>query len=163
MRMHMIVPAAAAALLAAAAPALARGQATASAVAVAPGPDGTIVTNVDDSHGKTDRLIILERHGAGPDGLAAGERRKVRVYSMNDANLADCADHPFVDRSSADGRERTKIVLCTRGEEVSSEDRSARLEHVLERIQHMDGLSDASKERVTAALRGAIEELRNSH
>jgi len=27
----------------------------------------------------------------------------------------------------------------------------------------MDGLSDATKERVTAALRGAIDELHNSH
>jgi hypothetical protein len=106
------------------------------------------------------RVIILTDRDHRPADGADGHR--VRVLSMNGDGEIDCgADHRVIERSSPDGHEHSKIVLCGRTD-LSTEERSARLEHVLERIQHMDGLSDASKERVAAALRGAIEELRTT-
>jgi hypothetical protein len=149
MAMRMIVPAAAAAMLAAAAPALARGD----------GEDNALRDR------ETSRIIIVTDKDRGRHIEAQGEAGgRVHVYSLDrDALIACGDDRRVIERSSPDGHDRTKVVLCTRGAELSAEDRSVRLEHVLERIQHMDGLSDSSKERVTAALRGAIEELRNTH
>ena len=138
----------------------AAAAALAVAVPASAGTDeGTALRDRD-----TARIIVLtdEHRDGRPEGARAGDH--VRVYSLDRDHLVDCgADRRIIERSSPDGHEHSKVVLCTRGEEVSAEERSARLEHVLERIQHMDGLSDSSKERVTAALRGAIEELRNAH
>ena len=109
-------------------------------------------------------IVMTDRHhaeGEADDQLRPG--RRFRVYGGNGAEMIDCGgDRHVTERSSPDGHERTKVVICG-NTQLSAEARSERLEHVLERIQHMDGLSDASKERVTAALRGAIEELRNTH
>ena len=111
-----------------------------------------------------DRVIVMtDRHRVSGNEGQLPEGRRFRVYGGNGEEMGDCgADRHVVDRSSPDGHERTKVIICGHTE-LSAEERSARLEHVLERIQHMDGLSDASKDRVTAALRGAIEELRNTH
>jgi hypothetical protein len=128
------------------APAFARG-----------GPEDTVVTGDDNA-----RVIILTDRHHGPAEGAPADGRRIRVYGLNgDGEIACGADHRVIERSSPDGHEHSKVVLCGHTE-LSAEERSARLEHVLERIQHMDGLSDSSKERVTAALRGAIEELRSS-
>jgi hypothetical protein len=135
-----------------------------AAPAFAAGQDGT-TTTVRDRDGQAERVIVLtDRHGQhGPDDAAAESDRRVRVFSMGDGHMADCgADHPaLVDRGSADGHERTRVVLCGH-RELSAADRSVQLEHVLDRVQHMDGLSDSSKERVTAALREAIDQLRTA-
>jgi hypothetical protein len=148
--MPLFAFAAAAAALAVAAPASAKG-------------DDEATTARDN---QTSRIVIVtDAHRDGRhDDARLEEGRRFRIYSLDRDNLVDCgADQKVIERSSPDGREHSKVVLCTRGEVASAEERSVRLEHVLERIQHMDGLSDSSKERVTAALRGAIEELRNSH
>jgi hypothetical protein len=120
------------------------------------GPEDNVVTGDGNA-----RVIILNEKHQGATEDADGHR--VRVLTVNGDDVVDCsgADHRVVERSSPDGREHSKIVLCGRTD-LTAEERSARLEHVLERIQHMDGLSDASKERVAAALRGAIEELRSA-
>ena len=120
---------------------------------------GTVLRDND-----TRVIVVTDRHhvdGEADDQLRPG--RRFRVYGGNGAELINCGgDRHVTERSSQDGHERTKVVICG-NTELSAEARSERLEHVLERIQHMDGLSDASKERVTAALRGAIEEMRNTH
>ncbi|MEA3001659.1 MAG: hypothetical protein QOH81_447 [Sphingomonadales bacterium] len=134
--------------------------------AFAAGETGTsTTTSIRDNDGEVERVIVLtdrHREHQAEDGAAA-EGRRVRIFNMNDAHVADCAaDHPpLVDRGSADGHDRTRIVLCGH-RELSAADRSAQLERVLERVQHMDGLSDSSKERVTAALREAIDQLRTA-
>jgi hypothetical protein len=115
--------------------------------------------NVVTGDGNARVIILTDRHHQPADG-ADGHR--VRVFGLNGDGEIDCgADHRVIERSSPDGHEHSKIVLCGRTD-LSADERSARLEHVLERIQHMDGLSDSSKERVAAALRGAIEELRSA-
>jgi hypothetical protein len=89
--------------------------------------------------------------------LRQGGARPYRLSAIESCGAA----RPLVDPSGADGHDRTKIILC--GDDASSADNVARLEHVLERVQHMDALSDASRERAAAALREAIEQLRSAH
>jgi len=111
-----------------------------------------------DGHDRARVIICRRGEGPHPDG----ERQRVRVFGMNGPDGVDCnPDHPLVDRSSPDGHDRTKVIICGHGEATIA-DRTARLEHVIERIQHMDGLPDSSKDRVTAALREAIEQLHNA-
>ena len=155
MATRILAAAAAAASFAIAAPALASGQ-------TPPAPDAS-VTAVHDGEGQNERVIILTDQHREHGGTAAGsdEHRRVRVYGMGSAHMADC-DHPIVDHATPDGNNRTRVIVCER-RELSAADRSTQLEHVMERIQHMDGLSDSSKERVTAALREAIDQLRNTH
>ncbi|MDB5693524.1 MAG: hypothetical protein JWO81_2587 [Alphaproteobacteria bacterium] len=153
MTIRSLTLAAAAAAVAFAVPAFAAGA-----------PGSVATTSVEDEDGHGERVIILtDRHSEhrADDGDAEAGRR-VRVFNMGDAHGADCgAGHPLVDQGSADGHDRTRVILCGH-RELSAVDRSTQLEHVLERVQHMDGLSDSSKERVTAALREAIDQLRSA-
>lgn len=120
--------------------------------------DGTALRDKD-----TSIVILTDRHGDRREGDRDAEGGRLHVYSLDEANLVECgADRRIIERSSPDGRDHSKVVLCTRGEQVSAADRSARLERLLDRIQHMDGLSDSSKARVTAALREAIEQERST-
>ena len=154
MAVRIIAAAATASALAIAAPAIAAGQTSSTT--------STVVTDGHDE-GQHERVIVLTdqlREHGGSEAGAAGNRR-VRVYGMG-ANMAECTDKPLVDHATPDGHERTRVVVCG-DRQLSAADRSTQLEHVMERIQHMDGLSDASKERVTAALREAIDQLRNTH
>jgi hypothetical protein len=117
--------------------------------------DGVVVLRTKDGHRyrvrDEDRHVIMLS--------SAGEPGRRLVL---DGAAADCVDHPLVDRASPDGRDHTRVVLCGHGQ-LSEADRTAQLERVLERMQHMEGLSDSSRERVTAALREAIEELHSAH
>jgi hypothetical protein len=155
MAVRILAAAATASALAIAAPAIAAGQASSTT--------STIVTDGHDGEGQHERVIVLTdqlREHGGSEAGADGNRR-VRVYGMG-AHMPDCTDQPLVDHATPDGHERTRVVLCGH-RQLSAADRSTQLEHVMERIQHMDGLSDASKERVAAALREAIDQLRNTH
>lgn len=151
----ILASAAAAAALTVAAPAVASTQTT-------PAPD-TSVASVHDGDGQNERVFVFTDQVREHRGNEAGsdERHRARVYAVG-ANMADCADHPLVDNATPDGHDRTRVIICAH-RELSAADRSTQLEHVIERVQHMDGLSDSSKERVTAALREAIEQLRNAH
>jgi hypothetical protein len=154
MATFILASGAAAGALAFAAPALAGGQPS-------PAPETNSVTpNGGDA--SSERVIILSDrlrdHGQADAG---SDHRRLRVFGLDGAN-AGCADHPLVDRATPDGQQRTRVIVCER-RELSAAERSTQLEHVMDRIQHMDGLSDTSKERVTAALREAIDQLRNTH
>src|SRR4051812_33317383 len=123
---RILASAAAAAALAVAAPALAGGQASST--------QETNVTSVRDGEAHNERVIVLtdrlRDHGqdAGSD-----EHRRVRVYGMDGADMAGCADHPLVDQATPDGHERTRVLVCGH-RQLSAADRSTQLEHVMERI-----------------------------
>lgn len=89
--------------------------------------------------------------------LREGSGRPIQLSALERCGAA----RPLVDQSSADGQDRTKIIVCDG--HASGAENVARLEHVLDRVQHMDALPDASRERVVAALREAIEQLRSAH
>jgi hypothetical protein len=90
---------------------------------------------------------------------AEGEApRRLRILDVGDDK--DCTRSETGD----EGKERTRIIVCTKGgDALASADRAEKLERALERIQQNDDLSAEHKERVAAALREAIERLRNTH
>jgi hypothetical protein len=160
MTTRILASAAAAAAFALAAPAVA---AQAAAGAQANVTEGTTVTDTQDADGHRRVFVLTNRHGEAGQETAGSDAQRVRIFKVAGGDMADCTDQPLVDQASPDGHERTKIIVCGHGNALSAAERSTQLEHVMERVQHMDGLSDASKERVTAALREAIEQLRTAH
>ena len=77
--------------------------------------------------------------------------------------LADCGgDRTDYSDSAGGGKDKTKIVICSRGN-VSTAERAKRLEHALERINSNDELSAESKAKITTALRDAIARLNAEH
>ncbi|HEX4737933.1 MAG TPA: hypothetical protein VH331_10260 [Allosphingosinicella sp.] len=135
------------------------------------GDNGVLVLRAKDGH--TYRVDGVARHaivlrGREGETFRVGQAPLVLKLRQGGGHpyqlsaLESCGGvRPLVDQSSADGHDRTKIVICDG--QASGADNIARLEHVLERVQHMDALSDASRERVAAALREAIEQLRSAH
>ena len=153
--LSFLASAAAAAAFALAAPACAAPQASE--------PDSTTTTTETHNGDGQTVFVLTNRHrGPGQEPAGADGQNRVRIFKLMGANAADCTEKPLVDQASPDGHDRTKILICGQGE-LSAADRSAKLEHMMERVQHMDGLSDESKERLTAALREAIEQLHNAH
>ncbi|HEY1606589.1 MAG TPA: hypothetical protein VGF77_13435 [Allosphingosinicella sp.] len=143
---------------------------------VEPGDGGVIVIRAKDGRvyrvksgpdraanaGETSRIIRFRTE----DGAAGGIADSRHVLMLDAGNglrqlaLEDCGGAaPLVDRTDGDGHDRTRILLC--GNHAGGPaDRSDELEHMLERLQDMDGLSDSIKLRVSADLRDAIEQLR---
>ena len=106
--------------------------------------------------GDRQRIVICRRDGAG-----GGDH--VRTFAFNGVNVADCGGERTVRESGEDGR-RTRIVVCSSdGEGPGPDMQATRLERVLERINSSDDLTAEQKERVSAALREAIAQLRTAH
>jgi hypothetical protein len=136
------------------------------------GHDGVLVLRAGDGRtlrvdGDSHRVFVLRAKDGGADRAGDAPRafaihaRDGRSYRLS--ALESCgAATPLVDRPSAEGGGRTRIVICG-DHERGNADPAAQLERVLERMQHLEGLSDSSKERVTAALREAIEQLHSAH
>ena len=98
-------------------------------------------------------VIISERHDKDGEGHAEGDRHLSRTM------IADCGgDKTEVSGDDPAKGQKTKIVICTRGD-ASSADRAKRLEHALERINSDDALSAETKAKITTALRDAISRL----
>src|SRR5688500_14398649 len=111
----------------------------------------------DGKHGDgAVRTIRIQRRG---DHAGAGPR--VRAFHMGDgARLLDCGgERTEVDEST--GNDRTRIVFCGKSD-LSAAQRIEKLEKALDRINANDELSAEHKDKVTAALRGAIERLRTT-
>ncbi len=128
------------------------------------GGDRTVRESSED--GRRTKVIICRRgdgphagqHGGpGPEG---GPR--IRAFAMNGGDLADCLGGERNVTESNDNGQHSKVILCTRGGEASPAQRVERLEHALSRLTSSDQLTAEQKERVTAALREAIERLRTT-
>ena len=120
-----------------------------------PHPDG-------EDGKKIHKVIILE--GAEADAklkLKEGERVRI-LRGDRSAMLAKCEGEKVEVDEATDGekkKERTRIVLCTKGDADPAE-RAAHLEKALERIASNESLSAEHRERMTTALREALEEAR---
>lgn len=151
------------------------GAATAAAGTAHPHPEGT-------QERRETRVIVRDLRegpaGARGDGERV-ERRTERIVVRTDRDGAETADRHGVD---ADGRvllpadcddgevsriedgtesERTRIVLCNRGD-ASPAERVGQLERVRERLASEDHLSAGSRDRVLAALDREIARLRGA-
>ncbi len=114
--------------------------------------------------GQRTKVIICRRDGAhasveGQSGHADGPR--VRAFAMNGGELADCLGGEREVTESNDNGQHSKVILCTRGE-ANPAQRIERMEQALSRLTSSDQLTAEQKERVTAALREAIEKLRTT-
>ena len=109
-----------------------------------------------DGKGKPVRTFHIERHGDhGKDG-----GRHVRAFRIDGDNMIDCdGEKTEVDESTGGERERTRVVICGKGD-LNAAQRIERLEQALGRINANQELSVEHKEKVTAALREAMERLR---
>lgn len=137
-------------LILAAAAALLLGGAGGAALAH-PLPEG------EEGGKKVERIVVI-RDGAGGDHK--GARHRVRTFDVR--SLADCeGGEKIVDETAGDGDKKTKVILCRKGAAISA-DRSKHLEEALARINAHDELSDEQKERISAALRSAIERSRGA-
>ena len=101
---------------------------------------------------------MADVHGGHADG---GPR--VRAFAMHGGELADClGGERNVTESNEDGK-RSKVIICSRGGAAANPaQRVERLEQALSRLTSSDQLTAEQKERVTAALREAIEKLRTT-
>jgi hypothetical protein len=110
-----------------------------------------------DGTGERIRTFRVERDGSG-DGEG-----HVRAFRLDgDARSIDCGSgRTEIDESTGNEgeRSRTRIVVCGDGD-LSAAQRIEKLEKALGRINANEELSSEHKERVTAALRDAIERLR---
>ena len=124
------------------------------AAAVAhPHPDG-------EDGKKIHKVIVLE--GADADAkLKDGERFKLMRGDRAEL-LAKCDGEKIEVSEATDGekkKERTRIVMCTKSD-ADPAARAAHLEKALERLASHESLSAEHRERMTTALREALEEAR---
>jgi beta-lactamase regulating signal transducer with metallopeptidase domain len=106
----------------------------------------------------SERVIVMTHRGEGHgDG---DHERHVEIHrDGRDVIIPDC-DHGQADEvNEGTDHDRTRIVLCSRGEATPAQ-RAERLQHVRDRLANDDELSAEQKARVTAALDREIARLR---
>jgi hypothetical protein len=110
-------------------------------------------------HGKDGKVreFKMMRHGGKPgDG-------HVRAFALHGGDFAECkGGEKLVDESAGDEKEKTKVILCTKGE-ASPAERAKRLEQALSRIESNEHISAEHKAKITASLRAAIERARSAN
>lgn len=109
-----------------------------------------------DSEGRRIRTFHVERDGKAGDG-----ERHVRVMRLDGDRLADCGGEEVVRSETGGENDKTKVIICSK-DQLTQAQRIEKIEKVLTRIQSNDELSAEHKERVTAALRRAIEDMRTT-
>ena len=106
--------------------------------------------------GKRVRTFHIER-----DGKHGDAERHVRVMRFDGGLLEDCDGNEVVRSETGDDKDKTKVIICSK-DQLTEAQRVEKIEKVLTRIQSNDRLSAEHKERVTAALRRAIEDMRTT-
>ena len=109
-----------------------------------------------DADGRRIRTIHLARDGKAGDG-----ERHVRVMRFGAGDLEDCGGHQVVRSETGGENDKTKVIICSE-DQLTEAQRIEKIEKVLNRIQGDGQLSVEHKERVTAALRRAIEDMRTT-
>lgn len=115
------------------------------------------------AHGEGDgdrdhqRVIVMTHRGGNGD-----HRPEVRVHGPHgDVMAPDCQDAPTTNVDETTDGQRTRIVLCSRGNATPAQ-RLERLQRVRDRLAGDDELSAEQKARVTAALDREIARLRGN-
>ena len=109
-----------------------------------------------DGEGRRIRTFHIDR-----DGKAGKGERHVRVMRFDGGELADCGGEEVVRSETGDDKDKTKVIICSK-DQLTEAQRIEKIEKVLTRIQANDDLSAEHKDRVTAALRRAIEDMRTT-
>ena len=106
--------------------------------------------------GRRIRTVHIDR-----DGKAGEGERHVRVMRFGEGALHDCDGEEVVRSETGGENDKTKVIICSK-EQLTAAQRIEKIEKALTRIQSNDRLSAEHKERVTAALRRAIEDMRTT-
>jgi beta-lactamase regulating signal transducer with metallopeptidase domain len=105
--------------------------------------------------GREPVVVMTRREGEGPHG-----QHRVRVLGPNGEMITpECNDGQATDVDETNDGQRTRIVLCTRANGTPAE-RAERLQHARDRLAQDSELSQAQRDRVTAALDREIARLR---
>jgi len=109
-----------------------------------------------EGHGDHQRVIVMNHRG----GAGQHDGHNVRVLGPDGAVVVpDCEGGQATNVDETTGGERTRIVLCSRGNATPAE-RAERLQRARDRLANDSELSAEQKARVTAALDRQIAQLR---
>ena len=115
-----------------------------------------VVGDAADGEGRRIRTFHIDRDGKAGDG-----ERHVRVIRLDGDRLADCGGEEVVRSETGDDKDKTKVIICSK-DQLTQAQRVEKIEKALTRIQANDDLSAEQKERITASLRRAIEDMRTA-
>ncbi|MFL6858291.1 MAG: hypothetical protein ACJ8EB_10340 [Allosphingosinicella sp.] len=131
------------------------------ACAWAAGLAATGAAAADDTQGRkvehVERFVLVDHKGQGESGDP-----HVLAVALADGGASCTGNADEVSQQSEDGKQKTKIVICSPGE-ASPADRAERLQRAIARVEANQELSAEHKEKVVAALREAIERLQATH
>lgn len=128
------------------------------------GPDAGEHRDHAEHREQSQRVIVMTHRGEGHGD--AGNADGVRHFELHrdgghgtEVIIPDCNDGQADEINEGGDHDRTRIVLCSRGEATPAQ-RAERLAHVRDRIASDGELSAEQKARVTAALDREIARLR---
>lgn len=111
------------------------------------------------------RIIIMDRHEDGAQ--ANGEHRERRQHSMvirrgpnGEVLEPSCGDGERTNVEEGSGDQRTRIILCSRGN-VSPAQRAENLQRARDRLAQNDEINAETRARITAQLDREIARLRS--
>ena len=119
----------------------------------------------DAKQRRTERIIIMDQKGDHPQGDAERRTRErvltIRRGENGEVELPEaCGESErLVDSSEGEDNNRTRIVMCTRGE-ADAGTRLERLQRARERLSTMEALDDEHRARVLATIDREIARLR---
>ena len=111
---------------------------------------------------RRERVIVMTHEGEGGHP-GHGDHHATEMHHDGDMHaivIPDCPGGRMDEVNEGADNDRTRIVLCSRGQEATPAARADQLAHVRERIANDEDLSAEQKTRVTAAIDRQIARLR---
>jgi hypothetical protein len=105
------------------------------------------------------RMIVMTHRGDGHPG--PGQHRVRVIGPDGEASVPECNDGQATNVDETTGGQRTRVVLCTRGNGTPAE-RAERLQRARDRLASDSELSQEQRDRVTAALDREIARIRGN-
>lgn len=111
-------------------------------------------------HGDRDHADSHAAHGDGQVHAFTLHRGEGGAMTMDGHRLESCDGGQVSDVSEGDANNRTRVVVCTRGEGANATQRAEHLQRARDRLAQDSDLSAEQKARITAALDREIARLR---
>lgn len=107
--------------------------------------------------GDHQRVIVMTHRGDGHPG-----QHRVRVIGPDgELSAPECNDGQATNVDETEGGQRTRVVLCSRGNATPAQ-RAERLQRARDRLAQDSELTQAQRDRVTAALDREIARIRGN-
>jgi beta-lactamase regulating signal transducer with metallopeptidase domain len=112
--------------------------------------------------GDQQRVIVMTRRdGDGAAHPGPGQHRVRVIGPDGEVSVPECNDGQATNVDETEGNQRTRVVLCSRGNATPAE-RAERLQRVRDRLAGDSELTQAQRDRVTAALDREIARARGN-